>query len=568
VLHPANGYRPPGGCCRTRARNSYLTGLFASVGWLALLAPEYLLLGLPLLVANVFSNFPGQFSGEQHYSAPLASSFVLAAIYGGERLMRLAERLIRARWIAERSRSTLVASLIGTWAVAFALGQQVDRGWTPLARYFTWPERTGHHLLLERFLTQIPPDAVVSASPAVHPHLAHRHKIYVYPVIEDAEFILVDVTGVTDMHPLDLKERLEGAVAQQGFGILDAADGYVLLQRGAGGWTWPEEFVSFARVTEPQPAYPGSATFGDGLELIGYDVIDEPRWRLTRLRFYLRVRSPLSPGTLIRYEARTPAGRVVDSSELRPPPALLWYQAERWRPGQTIALETIPWFLPRTFAPVLAVTVDGTPVPPRAHQEPGAGRAAEVRGQALLLPAWTRARGILTPTDGVTGTVTAGQVTFGGEGWSVQLAQHSIGSPVSPGANLPVALDWRAGRSAPRDYSVFLHLRDAAGATVAQADGQPSWFLPRPATGWSGRADEAVWDARELGIPEGLAPGTYRLILGWYDWQTGDRLDITGKAGNLAGDEAVLGDVVVDPRAGPRVDVVCLMAPESCTSLP
>ena len=54
----------------------YLAGLFASVGWLALLAPEFLLLGLPVLIANTFSNFPGQYSGEQHYSAPLAPVFV------------------------------------------------------------------------------------------------------------------------------------------------------------------------------------------------------------------------------------------------------------------------------------------------------------------------------------------------------------------------------------------------------------------------------------------------------------------------------------------------------------
>jgi len=51
-------------------RRQYLVGLLAPAGFLPLLAPEMLLLGLPVLVANMFSNFPGQYSGEQSLFGP------------------------------------------------------------------------------------------------------------------------------------------------------------------------------------------------------------------------------------------------------------------------------------------------------------------------------------------------------------------------------------------------------------------------------------------------------------------------------------------------------------------
>ncbi len=82
---------------REPARLDYLAGLFGAVGWLALLAPEILLIGLPVLIANTFSNYPGQYSGEQHYSAPLVAVFIVAAIYGARRLQRLVERQIPFR---------------------------------------------------------------------------------------------------------------------------------------------------------------------------------------------------------------------------------------------------------------------------------------------------------------------------------------------------------------------------------------------------------------------------------------------------------------------------------------
>ncbi len=96
------------------ARLDYLFGLAAPFGLLALLAPEVILLSLPVLLANLLSAYPAQYYGEFHYSAPLVPYFAVAAAYGLGRLWR---------WLArrtERSASNfqyMPAASTGTMAV-------------------------------------------------------------------------------------------------------------------------------------------------------------------------------------------------------------------------------------------------------------------------------------------------------------------------------------------------------------------------------------------------------------------------------------------------------------------
>jgi uncharacterized membrane protein len=111
------------------ARWKYLLGLLAAVGFLPLLAPELLILGLPVLLANLLSNFPGQYSGEQHYSAPLVVAFIIAAIFG-------THRIINNFSLREKNRQSFrVTGLIffSLWLLCWALGYQARYGWTPLS---------------------------------------------------------------------------------------------------------------------------------------------------------------------------------------------------------------------------------------------------------------------------------------------------------------------------------------------------------------------------------------------------------------------------------------------------
>lgn len=115
-----------------------------------------------------------------------------------------------------------------------------------------------------------------------------------------------------------------------------------------------------------------------------------------------------------------------------------------------------------------------------------------------------------------------------------------------PGATLGVTFAWEADARPPRNYSVFLHLRDTAGNTLAQADGWPACGLA-PTSEW--RPGVPVYDGHALRLPPDLAPGTYEVRAGLYDPETGARLAIvptgpengvpgTGAAGSPGGDGA------------------------------
>jgi 4-amino-4-deoxy-L-arabinose transferase-like glycosyltransferase len=96
-------------------------------------------------------------------------------------------------------------------------------------------------------------------------------------------------------------------------------------------------------------------------------------------------------------------------------------------------------------------------------------------------------------------------------------------------------LQWAFTQAVSTDYTTFVHLRDTqTGQNVAQADGPPldGWY---PTSQW--QPGEIITDERTFPLPDTLTPGTYTLVVGWYDPLTGERF----------GPEFPLGDVEVQP---------------------
>ncbi len=229
----------------------------------------------------------------------------------------------------------------------------------------------------------------------------------------------------------------------------------------------------------------------------------------------------------------------------------------------------MPWYLPRAWAPALTVNAGEQvltpritpPVPARAQDR---GALASVDGR-LQLPAWERRDTRLRPFESPSDPREEAAAHFDGEDWQVGLTHWTAPIAVAPGGRLPLSLHWRSAGPAPADYSVFVHVRDESGQTVAAGDAAPNWFIPLPASRWSG-GDPGVWTAHTILLPENLASGRYDVVVGWYDWQTGKRLPLAVSPGNPGGDELVLGPVTVDRAVGIAPDVPCLMAKESCAS--
>ncbi len=80
------------------------------------------------------------------------------------------------------------------------------------------------------------------------------------------------------------------------------------------------------------------------------------------------------------------------------------------------------------------------------------------------------------------------------------------------GSTLNVRLLWRAASPAPSDYTVFVHVVDAAGAALAQADGYPIAAM-FPTQKW--RSGDQIEDVRSIRLPAGAKPAA--VLIGLYD---------------------------------------------------
>lgn len=540
-------------------RLAYLVGLLAPFGFLSLLAPEILLLSAPLLIANLFSAYPAQFSGEFHYSAPLVPYMAVAAVIGVRRLLQRRPGALR---------------FVLAWLLLCAAGCQIVAGYTPLGREFRWPEITPHARLLARFAAQVPASAPGSVTTALYPHFSHREKLFKFPIVGEATWALVDVTGATDRHPAEIQAAVLNLV-EKGWRVLDAADGYVLLkktpvsglnpacQRSAGEAAFaqcalPDAFFDFARAARsgllrtPPVLNSQPLLFGERLALRGYDLVDDGKWGLTSWRSYWQAQVPLPLDLHVRPFAVAPDGSLADDPALRPAVETLWYPPSRWQPGELILVETLPWYLPDVWAPAVGVFQgEAWADVGRRWRVQGAVTAFEQETWAQLAAVRRQGRRLVPladdpPTAAQTPSAAAWNARAGAAWGDLQSIAGLPSTFTAPGVaiTLPLTLTWRLAAPttpATSDVSVFVHLRDAAGHNAAQADGQPVWFGPRPFRDWAPGQPGA--DRRNLELPAALAPGLYTLVLGIYDPVTGQRLLL-----QTGGDEFVAGNMVVQRK--------------------
>jgi hypothetical protein len=106
-------------------------------------------------------------------------------------------------------------------------------------------------------------------------------------------------------------------------------------------------------------------------------------------------------------------------------------------------------------------------------------------------------------------------------------------------ASLPVTFHWQTLQPTGRPYTVFLQLLNGQGEVVSSWDSQPFNGL-YPTNLWS--PGEIIADTFLLPLPEaGLPPGHYRLITGFYDVDSGQRLTV-----DTGDDFAQLAEFVVE----------------------
>jgi uncharacterized membrane protein len=272
---------------RDPLRQAYFWRIPLPVGYLALLSPETLLLTLPTVVVNVLSMYSPMYALDfLQYSVPLVPFVVVAAIYGSERLLALASRLLKH---VDRRFLLLI---LGGYLLFASLFYHDVYGYTPLASGFRWPQVTEHHRIGHALLEEIPPDAAISAQMPLNPHLSNRRWVFVFPEFERADYVVLDVSSPRDiafelipgmigvegggnysgdpsLTHTAYQRLVNGLLRDERFGVVQARDSFLVLKREAPHIEVPEAFYSVFLADEQVPSTPVRADFGGSRELVG-----------------------------------------------------------------------------------------------------------------------------------------------------------------------------------------------------------------------------------------------------------------------------------------------------------
>jgi hypothetical protein len=271
------------------------------------------------------------------------------------------------------------------------------------------------------------------------------------------------------------------------------------------------------------------ADFGGQIRLSAYDIpqtVVSPGDELP-ITLYLQSLAPMT----VNYNALV---RLIDQSG-----------AEHWREDRW------PWGAPTHDWPLREIRPDGHTVIIPADAAPGLYKLtlsfydpatfAPLPVTAIksdqVVDAGTRDIALLWVGEPPAQSAATAEWRFGDR---FNLTSATLPPSAQPGTELPVQLQWQSlGRTAT-DYTVFVHVVDANGVTVAQRDGQPL-------NGW---APTRLWtpeiplvDEHLIPLPADLPPGQYEIRVGLYTLE-GGRLPVSTQA-QAAGDYARIGAVTV-----------------------
>ena len=517
----------------------YVAGLLLPSAFLALFDWPILLIGAPSLAINLLSeNTLQRFLGS-HHAVSLATLVMVATVTGIVRFTTRGRdrRSLWGKLFPSRMRLRPTSNwyfILTIIVLSITLIVQYWNGATPLARAFTWPTMTPHYRLAQRFFAQIPPDASVSVQQSLNPHLTQRRQITMLPFDASGEYLLIDLTRDWPYSNPDLHEWLsENVVQRPGYGIVDAADGFMLLQRGAPEQAIPNAFYDLFRAAEATPQYPMQVDFGDAIRFLGFDVRGGEKMDL-----YFQALQPLDRDLFITLYL-TDADYQLRGGIEKKQVALLWFPTSQWTPGEVVRIPVrhMPWDSKElgTFSVALGV-LEGDDLwnaslrlPPtllNTGQNPR--RLADGTLWHLMKYRWQGHEVIPLPDpvlDAPPPTSTRTDAQFGDlarlEGYEVHTAKPK------PGDELAVDLYWRALEPTDVSYTIFFQVVGPDGRIYAQQDSPPG-VGTLPTDNW--QSGDLIPDAYHPILAENAPPGDYSIVVGFYDLATGERIALSGSA--------------------------------------
>ena len=203
----------------------YLLDVLLPIIVLAVLEPLMLVALLPELALNLLSSVDAQKSIHFHYVAGEIPILFAAAAIGLGRLGRLGRRAGTA------AAAAVLATLVANYALGpIPLWRFVPGGATLQAKS---AHLSRHDRIAARELGLIPPHAVVSATNSLGAHLSARRRIFSFPYVRGAQWVIVDERRPSIGDHYDRKEgltRIKRFSRDKRFRLVSAADGVLVFK--------------------------------------------------------------------------------------------------------------------------------------------------------------------------------------------------------------------------------------------------------------------------------------------------------------------------------------------------
>jgi uncharacterized membrane protein len=201
----------------------YLLDLLLPIILLALLAPLLLVALVPELALNLLSSVDAQKSIHFHYVAGVIPILFAAAAIGLGRL---------GRWAGAAATAAVLATLFANYALGpIPLWRFVPGGATLQAKS---AHLSRHDRIAARELALIPPNAVVSATNSLGAHLSARRRIFSFPFVRGAQWVVVDERRPSIGDHYEKKgglARIKRFRQDRRFRLVSAADGVLVFKQ-------------------------------------------------------------------------------------------------------------------------------------------------------------------------------------------------------------------------------------------------------------------------------------------------------------------------------------------------
>ncbi len=188
---------------------SYLAALLLPLALLPLAAPLALVAALPELGLNLLSSTLTQTSVKTHYAATMVPALLAATVFAVARI---------------GARFAYVAALAAVTGMAL-LG--------PVGRIDIRADE--HDATARRALALVPAGVPVSATNSLGAHLSARRRIFSFPVLAEAEWVVIDerrLTFLDSLAPERARPRLAALRRDPAWTRVFAEDGVLVFRRG------------------------------------------------------------------------------------------------------------------------------------------------------------------------------------------------------------------------------------------------------------------------------------------------------------------------------------------------